>query len=87
MASRTHTRKLVASSSAYIDPLNADSTVSYKVLVSDSVWGSVLLTDCTRKIEWYFGVDDSIEKVDRAVAMLQEFKAAYLAAKKKRKAK
>lgn len=77
--------KIVASVSAYLDPLGCDSTVSYKVINSGRrVWGSILLSDCGRKIEWYFGIERPLHKIDKAIAMLQEFRAAFVGAQKSR---
>lgn len=67
--------KLIASSSAYIDPLNCDSTIQYKIINGvRRVWGSMQIADCARKVEWYFGNDHPIEKLDRAIAVMQEFR-------------
>lgn len=87
MATRKrYTRKVIASASAYIDPLNCESTVSYKVIdASTRVWGSIQLADCTRKIEWYFGDDISIDKISKAITMLNDFKEALIIAKEDRK--
>ena len=84
---RYHKRTLVASASAYIDPLHANSTISYKVISSKSVWGSVQLSDCNERIEWYFGTGDQVDKIDKAVALLLEFKAAFVEANKARRRK
>lgn len=77
--------KLVASNSIYIDPLNCDSTISYKVVDGPrSTWGNVQLADCNRKIEWYFGTDEPIEKIDNAIKVLEEFRKSLIEAKANR---
>lgn len=74
--------KVHAAASTYIDPLNCDSTVSYKIVTSNSrLWGSVQLADCTRKIDWYFRADrTSLVKVDRVIEALQAFRAEFAGA-------
>jgi hypothetical protein len=75
--------KLIAAKCAYIEPLGCDSTVQYKIISGRStrrgghVYGSVQLSDCGRKIDWYFGgkEKESLEKVDKALEMLQEFRS------------
>lgn len=81
--------KVVASNSTYIDPLNCDSTVSYKIIKrgSSRAWGSVQLSDCTRKIEWYFGNDQPVDKINNAIAVLEEFRDALVKIRKDRRAK
>lgn len=80
-------RKVHAAESIYIDPLDADSTVSYKIITDpDCDWegmcGTVHLTDCTRKIEWRFSSvnPNSLAKVDNAIKALQGFRKSFAAA-------
>ena len=47
-------QKVIAAYSTYIDPSDADSTVSYKIVRGVRLWGDVCLTDCNRKINWSF---------------------------------
>lgn len=76
------TEKLVATNSAYIDPLTCDSTISYRIIDGTKrVYGNVQLADCNRKIEWYFGHDEAVEKINKTIAMLEEFRDALAAAK------
>lgn len=88
MSVRRNPRKLISSNSAYIDPLYCDSTVSYKIIDGLRVWGSVELSDCSQKIEWYFGNDRPVEKVERAIKLLEEFRdelnAALIERRRKR---
>jgi hypothetical protein len=82
MATRT-IHKVHASASTYIDPLDCDSIISHKVVTrgTRSLYGSVQLSDCNRKIEWYFGNSKSaVAKVDKAIEALQAFRADYVAA-------
>lgn len=83
---RRTTRKLVAAASAYIDPTGCDSTVSYKVVHGARLYGSVALSDCSRKIEWYFYNDkDALPKIDKAIEMLQAFRTAFVAGRRRPK--
>ena len=41
----------------------------------------MVLTDCSHKIDWVFG-EDSIEKIDTAINMLQEFRKKYIETEK-----
>jgi hypothetical protein len=77
------TPKVIAASSAYIDPINCNSTVSYKVIHgSRRIWADVQLADCNHKIEWYFGSSskESLAKVNKAIEILEEFRDALTAA-------
>jgi hypothetical protein len=72
------------SDAIYIDPTNCDSQVSYKINYVEygegadkkkSLNASVLLSDCSRRIDWYFnGDEDSLEKIDKAIGMLNVFR-------------
>lgn len=70
---------------AYIDPTDCDSQVSYKInlneykhddgTVKKSINATVLLSDCSRRIDWYFGeTDQSLEKIEKAIEMLSAFR-------------
>lgn len=80
------TPKLIATNAAYIDPLHCDSTISYKVVKgARAVWGSVQITDCNRKVEWYFGSRcEPVDKVSKAISMLEEFRTALSTARAER---
>lgn len=70
---------LHATESAYIDPLNCNSTVSYKISTDSyaRLSAEVELADCNRKINWYFDGDKSgVAKMDAAIAMLKRFRTA-----------
>lgn len=74
-------RAVVAAASTYIDPADCDSTISYKVVRGSRLWGSVQLSDCNRKIDWFFRNDKtSLSKIDRAIEALQAFRAAFAVA-------
>lgn len=88
-------RKLVTARSAYLDPLHCDSQIAYKVIEgARGIWGSVQLSDCQRKLEWYFNTTTTSDKakIDKAIDMLTEFRSTLEAARvmqktTKRKAK
>jgi hypothetical protein len=71
----------------FIDPQNCGSSVGYYIAVDEykpkdkstiySVRASVVLTDCSHKIDWCFSAD-SVEKIDNAISMLQEFRKKYI---------
>lgn len=88
MAVKKRTRivsKVLATDSTYIDPINCDSIVSYKVIKRRRVSGSVQLADCYRKIEWYFSSDKkSIGKIDKAIEVLQQFRTSFSEAMKQK---
>jgi len=78
---------VLAAESAHIDPIDCDSTVSYRILRNsheDSKTGetrfrisaTVQLADCSRKIDWYFGGDhkQQLAKIDKALSMLRQFR-------------
>lgn len=73
---------VLAVGSAYLDPIECDSTISYKVIHgSRRLWANVQLSDCSRKIEWYFGNDKTaLAKADKAIEILQEFRIALAVA-------
>lgn len=75
--------KVFATESAYIDPIGCDSIISYKIIDGTRLSGSIDLSDCNRKINWWFRNEpESVVKIDKAIAMLQEFRAAFVDAQK-----
>ena len=79
-----HTPKIYAADSVYVDPLDCDSTISYKVIGQKSYMeGNVTFADCSHKIDWLFkNSQDSVEKIDIAINMLTDFRKALLKAQK-----
>jgi len=75
----------------FIDPENCGSSVGYYINVSEyenkehkvtySLLASVVLGDCSHRIDWSFGNED-LEKVDAAINMLQEFRKKYIETEK-----
>lgn len=66
---------VVASRTEFIDPADCDSIVGYKIVSSKRPWGQVTLTDCNRKIDWYFHEEEtSNSKIDKAIDILIEFR-------------
>jgi len=82
-------RKLIASEIAYLDPVDCGSTVGYTLIWDrlGHIEGTVDLSDCNRHIQWYFykGNKNSMEKIDKAISVLQNFRRHLLLAKKKKK--
>jgi hypothetical protein len=76
----------------FIDLENCGSSVGYYINVAEytpikdkptqySLSATVVLSDCTHKIDWLFG-EDGTDKIDSAIAMLQEFRRKYVEAEK-----
>lgn len=70
----------------FIDPEQCGSSVGYFLQIGENeykekvtyyVSGSVVLADCSHKIDWSFG-DDNLDKIDAAIRMLQEFRKKYI---------
>jgi len=72
----------------FIDPENCGSSIGYYITVSEykpkdkpteySVQAIVVLTDCGHKLDWSFSEEGALEKIDAALAMLQEFRKKYV---------
>ena len=43
---------------------------------------TVVIAACAHKIDWSFGGEESIEKIDAAIHMLQEFRKKYVEVEK-----
>jgi hypothetical protein len=72
-------RKVLVANSTYINPLDCDSTISYKIISgSRGTYGSMQLADCGRKIDWYFGKLD-LPKLDKVVETMQNFRTEFAA--------
>jgi hypothetical protein len=81
--------QVYAADSVYIDPIDCDSTVSYKVVGHKSyLEAAVTLADCSHKIQWNFSnTEDALGKVDLAIGMLTAFRRAFVKARKDYKPK
>ena len=76
--------KVLASRIEYLSPTDCDSTVGYKITSRKYFNAQMSLTDCNRKIEWFFDSDaDGLKKIDNVVDIVTSFRAAYLAARAK----
>lgn len=85
---------LLASDIQFLDPLNCGSTIGWYVSTRTSYGqenkvvaeGTVVLSDCSRKIEWSFDREDTfnqnVEKIDKAIDMLMAFRRSLLSANK-----
>lgn len=72
--------------SVFIDPENCGSSVGYYIHINEyeqkdktvnySLSGTVVLSDCSHKIDWCFE-SGAIPKIDAAINMLQEFRKKY----------
>lgn len=87
----------ISSDSVYLDPTDCGSTVGYRAWVEEyrndnpdakdktasySMYACVDLSDCSHKIEWLFREEDSVEKLDRAIGLLQKFRRDLIATNK-----
>ena len=79
---------LVQQNNIFIDPENCGSSVGYYLGISEytdkkagktthSIFANVVLTDCTRRIDWSFNDNDGLSKIDAAIKLLQEFRKKY----------
>lgn len=72
--------RTLAHDSIYIDPASCDSQISYKINLQtykgkQNLNASVLLSDCSRRIDWYFGHEESsLAKLDKAIKFLNTFR-------------
>lgn len=83
-------RQSLASKIEFLDPADCGSTVGYVIVRSrHGLSGEVTLSDCNRKIEWYFSPRNAlaVQKIDRAVAILTEFRDQFTRAIKRSKRK
>ena len=72
----------------FIDVGNCGSSVGYYIHINEytpkdkpttySISATVVLADCTHKIDWSFGEDSDVDKIDSAITMLQEFRKKYV---------
>jgi hypothetical protein len=74
--------------SVFIDPENCGSSIGYYITIEEytpkdkptqhNLRATVVLADCTHKIDWSFGDEEGVEKIDEAIRMLQEFRKQYV---------
>lgn len=87
----------IQQNSVFIDPESCGSSVGYYLYSSEytpakggpteySISGTVVLADCSHKIDWSF-VEGDVGKINAAIAMLIEFKIKFLEAEKAVKSK
>lgn len=75
----------------FIDPETCGSSIGYYITVGEytpkdkpvkySMSANIVLTDCSHKLDWNFA-EEQVEKIDSAIAMLQEFRKKYLETEK-----
>jgi hypothetical protein len=72
----------------FIDPMDCGSTVGYSIHKGNRITAYVYLTDCNRKIDWYFHDKTAgIKKINKAIEILQEFRDNFKNADMKRRKK
>ena len=77
--------------SVFIDPEDCGSSVGYYITINEYspkdkpteyyISSTVVLADCSHKIDWGFSKGD-VDKIDSAIAMLQEFRKKFLETEK-----
>jgi hypothetical protein len=79
-------RELIASGIVMLDPLDCGSTIGYTVRRGRrGVNGDVSLSDCNRKIEWFFSNDDNaVAKIDKAIEILSQFREEFKKARRRK---
>ena len=83
---------IVQQNNVFIDPDNCGSSIGYYITTSEHkpkdkppfylTDAIVVIANCAHKIDWSFGGEGAIEKVDAAIHMLQEFRKKYVEVKK-----
>ena len=83
---------IVQQNNVFIDPENCGSSIGYYITTNEytpkdkppiySTNATVVIADCAHKIDWSFGGEESIEKIDAAIHMLQEFRKKYVEVEK-----
>ena len=79
--------KLYASEIVYLDPLGCGSTIGYRIGKGrrGHYWGDVELTDCDKRITWYFSKDRrAVAKIDKAIEILSRFREAFIKAHRRK---
>lgn len=82
--------KVYATQAKYLDPTDCGSLVAYSITGRRCLNASIDLSDCHRKITWYFestGINKSLEKIDTVINLLTDFKRDLLEARKSFKRK
>jgi hypothetical protein len=86
--------KIFKSAVEFIDPASCGSTVGYKVIIQKStynggtsVFGSIELSDCNRRISWDINSDDggleAVDKISNAIRLLTDAKQAVIMANRR----
>lgn len=85
MARKQKIRKVLATKIEYLDPISCQSTVGYAICqYNKQLDAEITLTDCNRKIVWSFGgrYNGGLEKIDRAIEILDDFRVDFAEALK-----
>lgn len=70
----------------YLDPGQCDSMVGYSITSRTRLNASMDLSDCNRKISWYFSSSygaDPLKKIDKILEIMTSFRQELVDAKKK----
>ena len=79
--------KVYAAEATYLDPADCGSIVAYEIHEHRSRGFSAMidLSDCSRKIQWYFSEPTGVRKIDKALQVLQNFRREYIKVISRRK--
>lgn len=81
-----YSRTLHIAKAAYIDPGDCGSIIAFEIHTGRrGLMGNIDLSDCNRKIQWYFSKETGSKKITEAISLLEEFRIAWLKALKHRK--
>lgn len=78
---------MVLQNNVFIQPEHCGSSIGYYLKTDEytpkdkptqySLSATVVLADCSHKIDWGFSEND-LDKIDAAIAMMQEFRKKYI---------
>lgn len=73
--------KSLLNKAAYIDVTECGSIIGMDIHTRGTrLMGNIDLSDCNRKIQWYFSHETGTEKIDTAIALMKKFRAVWVKA-------
>ena len=76
--------KVYAAHAEYLDPIGCGSMIGFTITKRRRLYGEMDLSDCNRKINWYFENSlDGVKKIDKAIEILSMFKNEFVEARRK----
>lgn len=80
------TRIVHVARAEYLEPSDCDSVIGYKITTRGRLSASMCLSDCNRKIDWYFDTyrgSDPLKKIDKLLSIVTTFRKDFIEAKDK----